>query len=59
MGKHATKVRLTLGSVNYLSAKDLIKVRRLGEVCVELVLADISARAETSAQGTLATWGPY
>jgi hypothetical protein len=54
-GKPLTKVALTFISVNYLSAKGLIRVKRLNKFCTEPGPADISARAEISAQGKLAT----
>jgi hypothetical protein len=57
--KPLTKVALTLTLANYLSANGLIEVKRLNKLHAEPVPADISARAEMSAQGTLATWNLY
>ena len=58
VGKGVTKVPLAFNIVNYVSAKDLIEARRLGEFYAESVSADISARAEISAQRILAPWNP-
>jgi hypothetical protein len=44
--------------VNYLSAKDLIEVRRVGGFSAETGSADISAPADISAQRTVATLSP-
>jgi hypothetical protein len=54
--KPLTKVALTFTLVNYLPSKDLVEVERLYKSCVERASADISARAEISAPGRLATW---
>ena len=52
-GKGTTKVPLTFTMVNYISAKDLIEVRRLGGFRAEIGSADISAPADISAQKTV------
>jgi hypothetical protein len=52
-GKGTTKVPLTFTMVNYISAKDLIEVGRLGGFRAETGSADISAPADISAQKTV------
>jgi hypothetical protein len=58
-GKPLTKVALTLILANYLPTKGLIEVKRLNKFHAEPVSADISARAEISAQAKLATWSAH
>ena len=52
-GKATTKVPLPFTRVNYISAKDLIEVRRLGGFRAETGSADISAPADISALKTV------
>jgi hypothetical protein len=51
--KGATKVPTTFTKVNYISAKDLFEVTRLGSFRTESAAAEISARAGISAEQAL------